>query len=148
MIFIIGASGLIGGNIFNYLKKKRYRVGGTYFRTKKKGLVYFDIAKHDIKKLKVKEKIKYFIIASAINVNLDDTKKDLKNSYFVNVVQTKKIINYCFKNKIIPIYLSSDGVFDGKKGNYIESDKKTPLHNYGKNKNEIEKYILKKKEII
>jgi len=49
MIFIIGASGLIGGNILNYLKKKGYKVSGTYFKTKKKGLYYFDIAKHDIK---------------------------------------------------------------------------------------------------
>ena len=145
MIFIIGASGLIGGNILNYLKKKNYRVEGSYFKNKKKRLLHFDIAKHDIEKLKIKEKINYIIIASAINVNLDDTKKDLKNSYFINVTKTKKIIDYCFKNKIIPIYLSSDGVFDGKKGNYTESDKKTPLHSYGKNKNEIEKYILKKK---
>ena len=37
MIFIIGASGLIGGNILNYLKKKGYKVSGTYFKTKKKG---------------------------------------------------------------------------------------------------------------
>ena len=36
MIFIIGASGLIGGNILNYLKKKGYKVSGTYFKTKKK----------------------------------------------------------------------------------------------------------------
>ena len=144
MIFIIGASGLIGGNILNYLKKKGYKVSGTYFKTKKKGLHYFDIAKHDIKKLKIKKKINHLIIASAINVNLDDTKKNFKNSYFINVTKTKKIIDHCFKNNIIPIYLSSDGVFDGKKGHYIETDKKNPLHSYGKNKDEVEKYILKK----
>ena len=37
----------------------------------------------DIEKLKIKEKINYIIIASAINVNLDDTKKDLKNFSYV-----------------------------------------------------------------
>ena len=146
MIFIIGASGLIGNNIFNFLRHKKHRVGGSYFRNKTKGLIFFDITKNKIENLKFKEKVRYLVIASAINVNLDKTKKNLKRSYFINVTKIKEVLDYCFKRKIIPVYLSSDGVFDGKKGNYTERDKKNPIHNYGKNKNEIEKYILRKKK--
>ena len=37
-VLILGASGLVGGNLFNHLKKKNYLVNGTYFKNKKKSL--------------------------------------------------------------------------------------------------------------
>ena len=40
------------------------------------------------------------------------------------------------------IFLSSESVFDGKKGNYIETDSTNPIFEYGKQKDLIEKYIL------
>ena len=73
-------------------------------------------------------------------------KQKLKNSYFVNLERTKEIINYCSENGIIPVYISSDAVFDGQKGNYKEKDLKKPINNYGKIKDKVEKYILKKNQ--
>ena len=145
-ILVIGASGLIGNSLYNYLKKKGYDATGTYFRNKKKKLIFFDIKKTDIKSLKISKNIKYLIISHGININLDKTKKNYKKSYFVNVYKTKKIIDYCFSKKIIPVYISSDGVFDGLKGNYREMDKKNPIHSYGKIKNEVEKHITRSKK--
>jgi dTDP-4-dehydrorhamnose reductase len=145
-ILILGATGLVGSNLFKHLKEKKYSVTGTYFKNKKKNYTYFDISKDSINLIKNIKKIKYIVIASAINVNLDDTKKNYKNSYFINVKKTKVVIDQCFKNDITPIYISSDAVFDGKKGNYKESDKKNPIHSYGRIKNEVEKYIIKKKK--
>ncbi len=145
-ILIIGASGLIGNSLYNYFKKKRYDAIGTYFGNKKKNLIFFDIKKTKIKSLKNLENVKYLIISHGININLDKTKKNYKKSYFINVHQTKKIIDYCFSKKIVPVYISSDGVFDGLKGNYKETDIKNPIHSYGKIKNEVEKYITKSKK--
>ena len=147
-ILILGATGLVGSNLFKYLKDKKYSVTGTYFKNKKKNCIYFDISKNSINLIKNIKKIKYIVIASAINVNLDETKKDYKKSYFINVRKTKVVIDQCFKNDITPIYISSDAVFDGKKGNYKESDKKNPIHAYGRIKNEVEKYIIKQKKNI
>ena len=73
---------------------------------------------------------------------MDETKKNWQNSYYINVERVKAIIDYCFKNKVIPIYISSDAVFDGSKGNYSENDKKNPILSYGKIKNEVENYLL------
>ena len=47
------------------------------------------------------------------------------------LTKTKNVIDYCFENNIVPIYISSDGVFDGLKGGYIETDKKNPTNCYG-----------------
>ena len=145
-VLILGASGLVGGNLFNHLKKKNYLVNGTYFKNKKKKFSYFDISKNIINSIKNIKEIKYLVIASAINVNLDDTKKNFKRSFFINVKRTKIVIDQCFKNNITPVYISSDAVFDGKKGNYKEIDKKNPIHGYGRIKNEVEKYIIKRKK--
>ena len=41
--------------------------------------------------------------------------------------------------------MSSDGVFDGEKGNYSEKDKPNPLHRYGFIKHELEKFLIKSK---
>jgi len=145
-ILIIGASGFIGSNLFKYFEKKKYEIQGTYFKNKKKNYIFFDVRKNRINSLKFKKKLKYIVIAHSINVNLDDTKKNFKKSYFINVTKTKSIIDYCFNNNIVPVYISSDGVFDGNKGNYKETDRKNPLHSYGKIKNEVEEYILRKKK--
>ncbi len=145
-ILIIGASGYIGSNLFHYLKKKKYKVYGSYFKNKKKGLLLFDVKKKIKNFLRTKKNLRYIVLAHAINANLDKTKKKLKNSYFVNLERTKEIINYCSENGIIPVYISSDAVFDGQKGNYKEKDLKKPINNYGKIKDKVEKYILKKNQ--
>jgi len=142
MILIIGASGFIGNSIYKYFKFKRHDVQGTYFKNKIKDLIYFDISKNNIEELKFNKKLKYIIISSAININLDEAKKNWKDSYYINVERVKIIINYCYKNKIIPIYISSDAVFDGVKGNYGENDRKNPILSYGRIKNEVENYLL------
>ena len=48
--YIIGSSGVIGYNLFQYLKKKNIDVVGTYFNNKKPNLVKFNILKNKITK--------------------------------------------------------------------------------------------------
>ena len=142
MILILGASGYIGNNLYNKFTEERFDVAGTYSKNKISGLVYFDIRNMNLDEIKLDKKIHYIIIASGININIDNSKKDWKNSYYVNVIKIKIIIDYCFKNDIIPIYISSDSVFDGLKGRYKEIDKKNPVNCYGRIKNEVEDYLL------
>ena len=51
-----------------------------------------------------------------------------------------------FQLGILPIFLSSESVFDGIKGNYIESDSTRPTFVYAEHKDTIEKYIMNKFE--
>ena len=142
MILILGASGYIGNNLYNKFMEEGFDVAGTYSKNKISRLVYFDIRNMNLDEIKLDKKIHYIIIASGININIDNSKRDWKNSYYVNVTKTKIIIDYCFENNIIPIYISSDGVFDGLKGGYKEIDKKNPVNCYGLIKNEVEDYLL------
>lgn len=143
MIMILGASGYIGGYLFNRLKMDSFDVVGTYSKNKKPGLVYFDMGYMDLEDLKLDlDKITHIIILASANAKPDAIKENWEESYFLNVERTKKIIDCCFKNCIIPIYFSSDAVFDGEKGSYKEEDETNPINSYGKIKYEVEKHIF------
>lgn len=53
--------------------------------------------------------------------------------------QTERLIRGCQQCRII--YISSDGVFDGKRGHYTESDIPTPMTLYGQNLHYLEEKV-------
>jgi dTDP-4-dehydrorhamnose reductase len=53
--------------------------------------------------------------------------------------RVKQLIQRCQQCRVI--YISSDGVFDGKKGNYIEIDIPTPITLYGRNLRYFEEVV-------
>lgn len=64
-------------------------------------------------------------------------------SYSINVTTTQLLAKLCAENKIPFVFTSSDLVFDGKKGNYKETDAVNPLSKYGEQKAEAENLTLK-----
>ena len=77
MILILGASGYIGNNLYNKFTEERFDVAGTYSKNKISGLVYFDIRNMNLDEIKLDKKIHYIIIASGININIDNYKEEL-----------------------------------------------------------------------
>jgi len=63
------------------------------------------------------------------------------SAYRINVVKTKQLISACADSGIVPVYFSTDNVFDGVKGNYDEKDSTNPLNLYGRIKCEMESYL-------
>ena len=82
---IFGASGYLGNHLYNFLSQKEKKVYGTYFRNKKKGLIYFDITKMKINSLKFIDSIDYAVIMSAVNSNVNDTNKHLNKTLKINL---------------------------------------------------------------
>ncbi len=52
----------------------------------------------------------------------------------INVLGTFNVLHACMKYKKRLVYISTDYVFDGKKGNYKTDDSINPLSNYAKTK--------------
>ena len=75
--------------------------------------------------------------------NIDFCESNKSNSYSLHVDSTEKICSLCSKLNTKSIFLSSDYVFDGKKGNYSESDEPNPINYYGFTKLTAEKIVLK-----
>jgi len=146
MKIVIGGSGYIGSNLCEHFSKKGELLAGTYYHNKKDGLEYFDLVNPDLRKLDVDlNRAGEVFICSAIS-NLDKCKADEKESYKVNVEGSKRLIEQCFNFGLFPIFLSSDNVFNGQRGNYSEEDETNPCAVYGTHKKIIEDFLLKSGE--
>ena len=144
-ICVLGGSGLIGSSILlenNPLLELSY----TYQKNKpnnsypRLGLSI----PQDFKKLEqfVNSQKPDIIVNTISNANPSFCEVNQKNIFSLHVEFTKKIFNLSQKNNIKLIHFSTDYVFDGKKGKYLENDKPNPVNYYGYSKYMSEKIVL------
>jgi len=63
------------------------------------------------------------------------------HSELLNVDSVKSIIDDLNDLNVVPVFASTEFVFDGSKGNYTEEDETNPILVYGRQKLEIESYL-------
>jgi dTDP-4-dehydrorhamnose reductase len=138
-ILITGAGGFLGTKLVKILSSY-YKVVATDLN--KGGLLDCDITNKEQLRMVIKqEKPDVILHAAALpDVDFCETNKDL--AYKVNVNGTKNVADVCVENKIKLIFISTDYVFDGKKGNYKEDDERGAVNYYGHTKELAEDYIL------
>jgi len=139
-ILIIGSNGLLGQTLTNRLMHSSFNLFALargYNRNKRfKSNQYFDVDISDKESLLyVINKIKpnYIINAAAIT-NVDYCETHQNECDAVNFEAVKTMITGARQNNSHIIHISTDFVFDGKKGNYKETDIACPLNYYGKSK--------------
>jgi dTDP-4-dehydrorhamnose reductase len=71
----------------------------------------------------------------------DECEQDQWQAYLVNVEGTVTVLLNAAEQKSFFIFLSTDFVFDGKKGMYKEDDEPAPVNYYGKTKLEAEEAV-------
>ena len=142
-VLIIGASGFVGSYIFKELiKDKRIETVGTYCNSFHKDLIQIDYLNNYFPKNIIKLKPDVIIWAAGeknlaeTEINFDNT-KNLISSPILSYVTNPEI-----NSKVKFIFLSSDYVFDGDKGEYSVEDYTKPVSFYGKAKLISEKYII------
>src|SRR6056300_1308008 len=69
-----------------------------------------------------KKKINYFIHAAAFSTPMASHKIEIEKSITTNIIGSANVAVVCLKNKIKPIYISTNFVYPGYKGNYSEND--------------------------
>lgn len=82
------------------------------------------------------------IIHTAALTNVESCEENPEFAYEVNVSGTRNILERAKRSGSKFIYISSDYIFDGEKGNYSETDQPNPLSVYGSTKLEGEKLVL------
>lgn len=146
MYLIIGASGFIGRHLYEYCKKNEIDVQGTYFtHSDYLEWIKFDICTDDLKELchrSLKGIIPDAVILCGANASIDSCKKNADASHMLNVLGTKRVLRQADEMGIKTVFLSSEAVFDGKQGMYTETDIPNPVTLYGRQKLEIEQYIV------
>jgi len=141
-IVIIGASGLIGRNLFNIISEEGRSLIGTYQSRKIDGLVHYDMRHQDIQAivphLSCEDTV--YLLSAYSNPSWIFTHEPQARE--LNLIATKRLIDQVNKAGARVIFMSSVEIFDGKSGNYKEGAVPHPLNLYGKMKLEIEKYLI------
>ena len=142
-ILIVGASGLVGENIFKYFRdNSKWSVFGTYNTFSVKGLIHFNASDINTWTSEVVNSQWDAIVHTGALTNVDLCEDDPESSYERTVVSTQNLISLAKSNNAKFIYISTDYVFDGRKGLYSENDEVSPLNVYGKHKLEAERLII------
>lgn len=146
MYLIIGASGFIGGHLYDYCRKNRIDVLGTYYtHAYNSEWIRFDICSDDLKEKCNKYlngKIPKAVIICGANGSIDKCKEDEDASNRLNVIGTLRILEQANELGAKCVFLSSEAVFDGNRGMYIEEDVPNPRTVYGRQKLQIEQYMI------
>lgn len=133
---VTGSSGLIGNQLVKNLEDSGHDVFSCYYNMKPTyGIpVNLNLSKlEDIPKIITKIQPEIIIhLAALTDVEKCESDKDLAD--LINGKSTEIISNEAEHLGCYLIYLSTDYVFDGKKGNYVETDFTNPLNHYGKSK--------------
>jgi len=141
-LIITGTSGMLGSNLVYHLSEK-YDIFGIDIGPSNPFLnKQFNIDLTDFEKVKdlIKSVKPKFIIHCAAMTNVDLCEENYLLAREINALATKNITEALSRDARI-IYISTDSVFDGKKGNYSEQDLPCPLNNYAKSKLEGEWFV-------
>jgi len=137
-ILITGSSGMLGKELLNvFSEDKKYQVFALSRKKNKnsRGVIYVSFDLNDFKKIpELLNKIEPdIIIHAAALVNVDFCEANHKVADALHVKATKALATYQnLKTKFV--YISTDSVFDGRRGNYAEKSKTGPLNYYAKSK--------------
>ncbi len=82
------------------------------------------------------------IIHTAAMTNVDTCELNKEACWKLNVTAVEHLIAICHKHDIFLQHLSTDFVFDGQDGPYIETDEPNPISFYGWSKYAAEKAII------
>jgi dTDP-4-dehydrorhamnose reductase len=74
------------------------------------------------------------VIHAAAIGDIDFCENHPETARGVNVGITESVADYCGRSRARLIYLSTDNVFDGTQGNYVEEDRPAPINEYARTK--------------
>ena len=141
-VVITGSNGLLGQKLVKlFLTKAGYEIyalsRGPNRLHEKNGYTYIDVDLSDSAALEtcLSEIGPHLIIHTAAMTNVDACELNQAECDKMNVELVGHIVSFCKQHGVRLIHLSTDFIFDGKKGDiYKEEDKPNPVNHYGLSK--------------
>lgn len=152
-IFITGVSGLLGNSIAQSLPKDIV-VEGCYlnncveFDDKNIRVIKLNLLDYEESYEKIIEFSPDMIIHCIAMTNVDYAETHKEECRALNVTTTENVVKIAESLDAKLVYISTDSVFDGRKGNYSETDKTNPLNVYAKEKADGEDIVKKYKNSV
>lgn len=138
-LFITGGSGLLGSKFPTITSD--FEIITTYNTNPRDDAVKLDIADGKDVLSKIESLNPDLVIHSAALTNVDYCEGHPEEADKINANGTLNLAKACQITGSKLIYVSTDFVFDGKKGMYREDDETNPLSYYAKSKLKGEEYI-------
>ena len=139
-LLIVG-NGFLGNAIYEETKKQKLESKVSDYH--ENGI---DVTKiNTIERVFEREKPEIVINCSAIS-NVDEIESNSENALNVNSYGSKNLAISCKKYHSKLIHISTDSVFDGKRGMYTENDITNPINEYSKSKKLAENWIIESLE--
>jgi dTDP-4-dehydrorhamnose reductase len=146
-VFITGGSGLLGSALCYHFAKKWQVICGYHSHPATLKINNVRNAQINIIDQNSLEAVKSVepdvVIHAAALTNLEYCEANPKEAYIMNVAGTQNVVEVCNKTNAKIVYINTDYVFDGKKGNYAEQDETNPLSVYAKTKLEGEQIVCR-----
>lgn len=143
-VLIIGANGFLGIELMNTFQKK-YKIIGSDINFENVPSEFqgpkIDITNESDTIQKIKEINPDIIIISAAMTDVDLCEKEKEKAYSINALGPKHVASAASEVNAKMVYLSTDFVFDGEKGNYSEEDTPNPISHYGFTKLKGEEFV-------
>ncbi|MGB5362957.1 MAG: SDR family oxidoreductase [Aureibaculum sp.] len=148
-VLITGSNGLLGQKLVNlFTNSKDYEVIavslGKDRNNTAKNYTYYNIDITNV--VGITEIIDQlqpdYIINCAAMTNVDDCERHKDKCDLINVKAVETLVSCAKKNNIHLVHISTDFVFDGKKGPYLEDDEPNPINYYGLSKLRSEELIV------
>lgn len=138
---VLGASGFIGRHLLTELGSEN--AVGTGNATSFPGNLGFDALTDDIETLLDDHGPFQHAFILLAESHIDRCAKLSERSYALNVGSTRRMVDALLERGILPVFTSTDCVFDGARGGYVETDAANPILTYGRQKLDIEQYLAK-----
>lgn len=143
-VLVTGASGVLGWHLCRFLRDTKVPVTGTFAvnRPALRGCAFVQMELTDPDTIRAALRSGQFraIVHAAAMTNPDECAEQPQKARTVNVDATRLLVKESTPD--IPfVYISTDLVFDGKKGHYVEEDPAHPGTFYGKTKLEAEGFV-------
>ena len=121
-IVVTGGSGRFGS-----ILQKKYKSNKLLYPSKKQLNI---LSTESVKKYLKKTNPKILIHLAGLSRPMKIHDNNISKSIDLNIIGTANIVKVCSKLRIKLIYFSTNYVYQGKKGNYKESDPVLPINNY------------------
>jgi dTDP-4-dehydrorhamnose reductase len=143
---ILGASGFIGRHLRAAAVRKEHAVLGTQARSHLPDLLQFELGRDRIlervPRSFLEDDFPCHVIHATGFGGPDDCARHLDLSRLVNVDAVRQVREDLSAFAVRHVYLSSSYVFDGRSGGYRERDQCQPICEYGRQKLDVESYLL------
>jgi dTDP-4-dehydrorhamnose reductase len=138
MLVITGASGLLGASVLRSAIESGWETVGLCHRhviaDRATRIESIDLTDESATRDFLSALRPDAIVHCAAATNLDWCEDNPQQAEAINVQASRTLASIACTLNARFLYVSTDSVFDGKKGNYIETEKATPLNVYGRSK--------------